>query len=240
MRTYTLYTVFLIIGILSPSFFNGSIDNILAADDEFMNQNGDSANQTQYNPNAAQFSPEQDSAFYRALRLNIPQSARFELGLKLSSINWELREKISEGKSLNYAFKELQEKYPDLLMPSDIDRVNHTINIANSFEVPYTTTFLQTAARLSMQDVSRFLGLTGDYRPLIFYSIDYTAEVQVLVYSISASVVAVLFDGVQKPGSYELNWNGRNDKGKKMPAGDYIMEVRVGNTKYIRKRCVIY
>lgn len=234
MKLRTLYFIIIFIAALLLSL-NAKAN----VNESELIRNQDNSNQTQYNPNAVQFSPEQDSAYVRAMRMNIPLATRFELGLRLSSLNWELREKISEGKTLNFAFKELQEKYPDLLMPSAVDVMHHKINIASSFDVPYTTTFLQTAARLSMQDVSRFLGLTGDYRPIIFYSLDYTAEVQVLVYSISASVVATLFDGVQKPGSYELSWNLRDDNGKKMPAGDYIMEVRVGNAKYIRKRCIV-
>lgn len=210
---------------------------LLQIQEQSNNSDNTSSEEVQYNPNANQFTPDQDSSFYRALRLNIPITTRLDYGLKYSSLNWELREKLSEGKTLNFAFRELQEKYPDLLMPSEVDILHRQIAIASSFDVPYTNTFMQTGMRLNLSDISRFIGLTGDYRPIIFYSIDYVAEVQVLVYSISASVVATLFDGVQKPGNYELAWNGRDENGKKMPAGDYIMEVRVGNAKYIRKRC---
>jgi flagellar hook assembly protein FlgD len=38
---------------------------------------------------------------------------------------------------------------------------------------------------------------------------------------------------------YELEWDGRDDKGRAMPAGDYVIEVRVGTDETYRKRVVL-
>lgn len=197
------------------------------------------AGEVQYNPNANKFSPQQDSLYYRALRLNIPLTTRFKFELQYSNIQWELRKEMSKGKSLKYAFKELQKNYPDILMPSEVDVVHREAMITNSFMIPYSTSYFRNGARFQMESVGRLLGITKDYRPIIQYTIDYNAEVQVVVYSVSASVIATVFDGKQKPGNYEIAWNGRDDNGKKMPTGDYIMEVRIGSEKFIRKKVIL-
>jgi hypothetical protein len=203
------------------------------------NEEDDEGSEVQYDPNVNRYDPSQDSAYFRALRLNIPLTTRFQYEMQFSDIEWELREKLTEGKSLQYAFKELQERYPDLLMPSAVDIVHRDIALERSFEIPFANTWMRHGARFNLQDIGRLLGITNDYRPEISYSLDFNAEVKVLVYSISASVVATIYDGMQRAGSYKFAWNGRDDNGKKMPKGDYIIEVRVGEAKYIRKRCIL-
>ena len=205
---------------------------------ELMQQNEEES-KTQYNPNANPYSASQDSAFAKALRLNIHLSTRFYYNLKYSELKWELQEEMSKGKPYDYALRELQKKYPDLLAPRAVDVVHQEIAIASALEVPFTTPYNPYGVKINMGDIGRFLGITADYTPTIQYNLDLNANVEVLVYSISASVIATLFDGKQSPGSYKISWNGRDEKGKKMPSGDYIMEVRVGDVQYIRKRVII-
>jgi flagellar hook assembly protein FlgD len=94
--------------------------------------------------------------------------------------------------------------------------------------------------KIPLGAIGKLLGLVQDVSPKMAFELDYNAEVEIVIYSVQASVVATIFKGSKKPGYHTYTWNGRNDQGKKMPPGDYIGEIRIGNRKYIRKRIVIY
>ncbi|MBR3090812.1 MAG: hypothetical protein IKH10_02320, partial [Bacteroidetes bacterium] len=83
------------------------------------------------------------------------------------------------------------------------------------------------------------LGIIEDTSPEIKYSLGMIADVEIVIYSVQAKVIATIFKGTQRPGSYKITWNQRDDKGKKMPYGDYIAEVRIGTDRFVRKRIVI-
>ena len=127
---------------------------------------------------------------------------------------------------------------PEFYNPSPVEVVNRQIAIENSFYIPFVKT-LPRFGTISFEAIGKLLGLTEDLSSNITYSLDYTTEVEVVVYSISSAVVSTMFRGRQAPGSYTLRWNGRDDTGKPMLPGDYIGEVRVGREKYIRKRIVL-
>jgi len=82
--------------------------------------------------------------------------------------------------------------------------------------------------KVALGDIAQFFGLAEDVSPVIKYNLDFATEVQIVIYSVNASVVATLFDGHQPAGNYSITWNGRDDKGRKLPSGDYVAEVRIG------------
>ena len=64
-------------------------------------------------------------------------------------------------------------------------------------------------------------------------------NVEVVVYSPQARVIAVLLKMHQPTGKYQITWNGRDEKGRRMPTGDYVAEVRLGDERFVRKRIQI-
>ena len=127
----------------------------------------------------------------------------------------------------------------EFFIPDAREVVQREINIANSFYVPYVNTYNPYRAIATFEQIGNFFGITEDVSPEITYRLDNPANVEVVVYSISAVVIAKIFDGKQPNGIYRFTWNGRDDKGVKMQSGDYVAEIRIGNDKYIRKRIVI-
>ncbi|MDT3739769.1 MAG: FlgD immunoglobulin-like domain containing protein [Candidatus Kapabacteria bacterium] len=185
------------------------------------------------------FLPEQDSAFYRALRLQLPINVIVRNNLRFSDDVWYLEKRISEGTPWQVAVQNIRNIPPEFYNPSPVEMVQRQTMIENSFEVPFVATYKRYGLKISTEAIASMLGLTEDVSPKITYSIDFTAQIEVVVYSIRSVVVATLFNGLQSPGNYTLTWNGRNSEGKLMPPGDYIAEVRIGNERYIRKRIVI-
>jgi hypothetical protein len=184
------------------------------------------------------FSPEQDSAYFQALRTNLPINTIISKNLQFSDELWRLQRDVATGTPWQLALENIKNVPPEFYNPSPVEVVNRQIAIENSFYIPFVKT-LPRYGTFSMEAIGKLLGLTEDISSNISYTLDYTTEIEVVVYSISSAVVSTMFRGRQVPGSYSLRWNGRDDLGKPMPPGDYIAEVRVGKEKYIRKRIVL-
>lgn len=185
------------------------------------------------------FTPEQDSAFYSAMRISLPLRTLINNNLKYSDDIWNFERSISEGTPWQIALENLRSIPPEFYRADPVEVIHRQYAIEQSMYVPFINTYPRYGMKMSLESIGKFFGIIEDYSTEIKYSLDYIAEVEVVVYSISSVVVATLFNGRQIPGSYKLSWNGRDDFGKLMPPGDYIAEVRIGREKYIRKRIII-
>lgn len=185
------------------------------------------------------YSPGQDSAYFKAKDLDIPAGIRLWYDLLLSNRSWELNRESYANSPWQTALRNMEVIPPEAFMPGDIEIVSHKMNILNSQYVPFVNTMPNYGLKVPFSTIASFLGLTEDVSPKIRYTIDFKADIEVVIYSIQAKVIATLFKGKQQPGSYTLHWNGRDDNGKPMPAGDYIAEVRINNENYLRKRIII-
>jgi flagellar hook assembly protein FlgD len=112
-------------------------------------------------------------------------------------------------------------------------------NIMRSQYVPFMQTIPSAGIQVPLSAITTFLGLTEDVSPVIKYEIDFSDEVEIVIYSIQARVVRTMFKGNQTPGTYKFTWNGLDDYGRKMLTGDYIGEVRIGKSRYVRKHIQI-
>jgi hypothetical protein len=186
-----------------------------------------------------EFTPEQDSAYYRALRHRLPVTTRlnFDLNSFANAIAAEMQK--LEDEPWRIAMKSLQAVPDEFFIPSDVEKVQFESNIRMSQYIPHIPTLYPYGLKVGVGDVLTFLGLMEDVSPVIKYKLDYQDEIEIVVYSINATVIATLFNGIQVPGSYSITWNGRDDKGRRILSGDYIAEVRIGKERYIRKRIVI-
>ncbi|HYF03392.1 MAG TPA: FlgD immunoglobulin-like domain containing protein [Patescibacteria group bacterium] len=185
-----------------------------------------------------QFTPEQDSAYARAMRLRLPAVPRFQLDAFLFAGTYQSEQEAYENSPYKIAERNLQ--LPDeVYQPSGEELTAHQYNIEQSMRVPFVNTMPRFGLRIPMSAVGRFLGVTEDVTPTMRYVVEYAMAVEVVVYSTQAVIIATVFKAPQSPGRYEVTWNGRDDKGRRMPTGDYIGEVRLSDGRTIRKRIEI-
>jgi hypothetical protein len=59
----------------------------------------------------------------------------------------------------------------------------------------------------------------------INYAVPKTARVNLKIYNCLGQVVRILVDREQKPGFYTINWDGKDDTGRKLPAGIYFYQM---------------
>jgi len=186
-----------------------------------------------------EFTPEQDSAYMEALRLKLPLDVQMRNFITQSDKNWQNFIRLQRNSPYGKVLDNLKDIPKEFFIPSGNEQLAYQENIERSLAVPYMNTLPRYGLKIPMSLIGSLLGLTEDVGPNIKYSIEYSDEIEVVVYSIQAKVINTLFKGKQNPGNYNLYWGGRDDNGKLMPQGDYIAEVRIGNNKYIRKRIQI-
>ena len=181
----------------------------------------------------------QDSNYTRALRMKamIPLSARLSNDLReFSPLIPAKQNKITLEEQANNVLNLPSELY----MPLKVDVANYQYGLMMSQNnVTGIRVMNPFGLKISLASIGQFFGLSEDVSPVIKYSLDYRTDVEVLIYSLNATAVATIFDGMQIPGKYTFTWNGRDDAGRRLSKGDYIAEVRIGKERYIRKRIVI-
>ncbi len=69
----------------------------------------------------------------------------------------------------------------------------------------------------------------------IGYGLKRNGEVRVEVYDITGRSVARLFAGQQKPGRYQLQWDGCDNHGQHLGSGIYFLRLQVGDYSTIKK-----
>ncbi len=177
-------------------------------------------------------SESQDSAYAQAMRMKLPVELRLRydlmnIGYTLISLDPE-----AEKTGMDYIPTDAFKPDPNMI-------VQRQENLMRAFEVPYARTYNPYGMRMSFSDIASFFGLSEDYSGNIKFKVDHYTEVEVVIYSIQAVVVATIFKGHLPPGSYQRTWTGRDENGRKLPPGDYIGEVRIKGENSYRKQIII-
>lgn len=73
----------------------------------------------------------------------------------------------------------------------------------------------------------------------LFWQVDRPGHVSVRIYSSTGRLVRTLSDLWQEPGDYRLNWDTRDDRGRLVPAGDYLCRLQAGSSSQSRKLVVV-
>jgi len=70
---------------------------------------------------------------------------------------------------------------------------------------------------------------------VIKYQIPKSSQVLIKVYNLNGQEIRTLESSVKEPGYYQIIWNGRNDDGKLVASGEYILSVLAGEFTHTRK-----
>ncbi|HRT67152.1 MAG TPA: FlgD immunoglobulin-like domain containing protein [Bacteroidota bacterium] len=184
------------------------------------------------------YAPYQDSIYNKLLKMNVPARTLFKYNLALGDAAWQDYLKEQNTLPYNAAMQSLANLPRTVFQPSGVEQTLYQTNLEMAQYVPGLNSHL-FGIKVPLSDIAQVLGLTEDVSPEIVYSIDATLDVEIVIYSIQAKVIATIYKGKQNAGSYKITWNLRDDYGRRMPSGDYIAEVRIGDSKFVRKRIVI-
>jgi hypothetical protein len=76
-------------------------------------------------------------------------------------------------------------------------------------------------------------------RTTISYSLPQTGRVRLTIFDLSGSLVRVLVDEVRAVGSYQVQWNGTNDRGQQMASGVYVCRMEAGAFRETRRMTLV-
>ncbi|MFN3782020.1 MAG: FlgD immunoglobulin-like domain containing protein, partial [Candidatus Kapaibacteriota bacterium] len=147
-----------------------------------------------------------------------------------------LRQKKLHGLSEQEIAKKNLQIPQEVLMPLPQEISLYQYGLMQSQSIPFVPIMKPFGAKIPLSSIGSFLGFVEDVSPWLEYDLDVETDVTVAIYNERALMVATIVDKIQPPGHYRYYWNGRDNNGKQLPRGDYIGEIRIGKTKYIRKR----
>ncbi len=185
------------------------------------------------------FTAQQDSAYRAALQLGVSGSVRFMHSARSLLSAMQIQATVRPASPWEAANANLNIP-SSIFAPSAQEITAYRANIAAAQYVPGVLQWPMGTGNLqvSFGDIGKFFGVVEDVSPDISYVVDIPSEVEIVVYSPTAKVIATIFRGNQGPGKYKVTWNGRDEFGKPVLRGDYIAEVRLGRERLQRKRIV--
>jgi hypothetical protein len=183
-------------------------------------------------------SAEQDSAYRSALAIQISASQRFAASLAESSTFLRVQAELTRRPSIWEQINAMMNIPAEILQPSAQERTQYQLTIANAMYVPGVLLYPMGTgnAMINFGDIAKVFGIGEDVSPEIRYVVDETIEVEIVIYSTQALIVSTPFRGIQAPGAYTLTWDGKDQRGRTTPSGEYIAEVRLGGERIMRKR----
>jgi len=73
----------------------------------------------------------------------------------------------------------------------------------------------------------------------IKYSLPNEQLVSVIIYDLNGSEVAKLVDNHQAPGTYTIEWNGKDNSGRQVSSGVYLYKIEAGNFSELKKMILL-
>lgn len=73
----------------------------------------------------------------------------------------------------------------------------------------------------------------------IRYILQEKGEVSLKIYNLAGQLVRILVEGKKEPGEYTVIWDGRNEKGEKVPSGSYFYRIVAGDYNSSKKLIMV-
>lgn len=68
---------------------------------------------------------------------------------------------------------------------------------------------------------------------------DYCLQTTLKIFDLSGRLVRILVDGPQEPGSYKVNWDGKDNSGKRVAPGVYFYRLITSEYRSVKKLVVL-
>ena len=73
----------------------------------------------------------------------------------------------------------------------------------------------------------------------IRYILQEKGEVSLKIYNLAGQLVRILVEGKKEPDEYTVIWDGRNEKGEKVPSGSYFYRIVAGDYNSSKKLIMV-
>jgi hypothetical protein len=130
--------------------------------------------------------------------------------------------------------------------------VNQIIELSLTFQIltPYTALYVdptdieQKKSEVVPGQFKLFANYPNPFNPetTIRYNLpsdQSTYRVIIKIYDVLGQLVVTLRDQQQRPGMYQLTWDGRNSSGQAVPSGVYFLTLEAGSFKATQKMLLV-
>ncbi len=126
-------------------------------------------------------------------------------------------------------------------------RVNKFTGTPGSYSIIATRSSLavgvekQTDLALIPRDLILEQNYPNPFNPStsIQYGLPDREQVRITIFSLLGQEIAELINTVQAPGNYRVVWNGKDQQGKEMPSGLYLIRLQTGNNQLVKKAMLL-
>jgi len=73
----------------------------------------------------------------------------------------------------------------------------------------------------------------------ISYALEIGNFVEILIYNIQGELVTTLVSDYKQPGRYDVTWDGKNNRGSKLPSGVYFYTLKIGDVTSSKKMVLL-
>ncbi|MDI6792951.1 MAG: FlgD immunoglobulin-like domain containing protein [bacterium] len=98
---------------------------------------------------------------------------------------------------------------------------------------------ITTIEAASVMPVNNLFNPTEGEYTTIKYNLDKPTQATIKIYDLMGELVKTLVDEAKDPGSYEVNWDGKNKDEKEVASGVYILRIEAGGFTDTKKIIVI-
>ena len=126
-------------------------------------------------------------------------------------------------------------------------KVNYWSGTAGSYSISANRSYIATGIEQNTKNklVPLELALEQNYpnpfnpSTTIRYDLPETQHAKITVFSLLGQEIAELVNMTQSPGSYRVVWNGKDQQGKDMPSGMYLIRLQAGSSQLVRKAMLV-
>jgi len=187
--------------------------------------------------NTSQFTPEQDSAYYHAKSLHVTPRARFHGDIARTDSAWK-SEKQRRDNTPEALMQQNLAVSPDKLQPTERDQMNHAQQYTPGAPQNISPNIPRAGVTIPFS-MGGLLGYEEDVSATVEYKLQVKAYVQIRVYSMGGDTVATPFAGELSAGKHTFTWDATDEQGRRVPPGDYVAEIIIGNSQRILKHILV-
>lgn len=187
--------------------------------------------------NTSPYTPEQDTEYYRAKRLHITPGVRFRGDIARTDSAWKAEKRRRDNTPEALMQRNLAVA-PEQLQPTQRDMMDHTQQYTPGAPQNISPNIPRAGISIPFS-MGALLGYEEDVSATVEYKLPVRAYVQIRVFAMNGDTVAAPFSGEQSAGKHTFVWDATDEQGKRVPPGDYVAEIIIGNSQRILKHILV-
>jgi hypothetical protein len=177
--------------------------------------------------------------FRRGLRLGLNPRQRLHFDFPGTDSAWDAEEERLQRTPEGIVRRNMAVA-PEYLHPTEQDRIRRqeqtTPHIPDN---PASVNIARAGVSVPLSAIGDLLGMNEDVSPVVGYTLTHTSRVRIIIFASGGDTVVARPPIWQRPGKHTFTWDMRNGDGERVPPGNYIAEIVIGDDERVLKRVLV-